>query len=110
MDSTVLHEYAETNRTSGGEKRDGSGGRVSLSGPSVKITHLTQVGVISQPAWKRPKDDTHEPGWTPDAHGFPHLGSLTPAEKESLRSCSAGPCSGYGGHKFKLGPSGAPGG
>ena len=30
MDSTVLHEYAETNRTSGGKKRDGSGGRVSL--------------------------------------------------------------------------------
>ena len=31
MDSTVLHEYAEMNRTSGGENRDGSGGRVSLS-------------------------------------------------------------------------------
>ena len=29
-DSTALHECAETNRTSGGEKRDGSGGRVSL--------------------------------------------------------------------------------
>ena len=29
-DSTVLHECAEMNRTSGGEKRDGSGGRVSL--------------------------------------------------------------------------------
>ena len=35
-----------------------------------------------QPAWKRPKDDTHGPRLTPDAHGFPHLGSLTPAEKD----------------------------
>ena len=34
------------------------------------------------PAWKRPKDDTHGPRWTPDAHGFPHLGSLTLAEKD----------------------------
>ena len=34
------------------------------------------------PAWKRPKDDTHGPRWTPDAHAFPHLGSLTPAEKD----------------------------
>ena len=33
------------------------------------------------PAWKRPKDDTHGPRWTPDVHGFPHLGSLNPAEK-----------------------------
>ena len=30
VDSTVLHEYTEMNRTSGGEKRDSSGGRVSL--------------------------------------------------------------------------------
>ena len=34
------------------------------------------------PVWKRPKDDTHGPRWTPDAHGFPSLGSLTPAEKD----------------------------
>ena len=34
------------------------------------------------PAWKRLKDDTHGPRWTPDAHGFPVLGSLTPAEKD----------------------------
>ena len=34
------------------------------------------------PAWKRPKDDTHRPRWTPNAHGFPvALGSLNPAEK-----------------------------
>ena len=33
------------------------------------------------PAWKRPKDDAHGPRWTPDTHGFPVLGSLTPAEK-----------------------------
>ena len=50
-------------------------------GPSVTVTRLTQVGVII-PAWKRPKDDTHGPRWTPDAHGFPFLGSLTPAEKD----------------------------
>ena len=31
-------------------------------------------------SWKRPKDDTHGPRWTPDVQGFPVLGSLTPAE------------------------------
>ena len=34
------------------------------------------------PAWKGPKDGTHGPRWTPDAQGFPVLGSLTPAEKD----------------------------
>ena len=33
------------------------------------------------PAWKRPKDDTHRPRWTPYTQRFPALGSLTPAEK-----------------------------
>ena len=31
-DNTAPHERAEMNMTSGGEKRDGSGGRVSLLG------------------------------------------------------------------------------
>ena len=34
------------------------------------------------PAWKQPKDDTHRPRWTPNDHGFPALGSLTPAEEK----------------------------
>ena len=34
------------------------------------------------PAWKRPKDDTHRPRWTPNEQSFPALGSLTPAEKD----------------------------
>ena len=33
------------------------------------------------PAWKRPMDDTHRPRWTLNTHGFPALGSLTPAGK-----------------------------
>ena len=80
MDSTVLHEYVETNRTSGGEKRDGSGGRVTSR--TISEDNTPDPGGGHQPAWKRPKDDTHGPRWTPDAHGFPHLGSLTPAEKD----------------------------
>ena len=34
------------------------------------------------PAWKQPKDDNHRPRWTPNAHGFPALGSLTSAEEK----------------------------
>ena len=45
-------------------------------GPSMTVTHLTH------PAWKRLMDDTHRPRWTPNAHGFPALGSLTPGEKK----------------------------
>ena len=44
-------------------------------GPSVTVTCLTQGGGGGHhPAWKRPKDDTHGPRWTPDAQGFPVLG------------------------------------
>ena len=34
------------------------------------------------PAWRQPKDGTHRPRWTPNAQGFPALGSLTPAEEK----------------------------
>ena len=44
-------------------------------------------------SWKRLKDDTHGPRWTPDVQGFPVLGSLTPAEKDrrdrAVQNCAA---------------------
>ena len=42
-------------------------------------------------SWKRPKDDTPGPRWTPDVQGFPVLGSLTPAEKDR-RDCAVQKC------------------
>ena len=43
-------------------------------------------------AWKRPKDDTHGPRWTPDVQGFPVLRSLTPEKDHrdrAVQSCAA---------------------
>ena len=34
------------------------------------------------PAWRQPKGGTHRVRWTPNAQGFPALGSLTPAEEK----------------------------
>ena len=34
------------------------------------------------PAWRQPKGGTHGARWTPNAQGFPALGSLTPAEEK----------------------------
>ena len=34
------------------------------------------------PAWRQPKGGNHGVCWTPNAQGFPALGSLTPAEEK----------------------------
>ena len=34
------------------------------------------------PAWRQPRGSTHGARWTPNAQGFPALGSLTPAEEK----------------------------
>ena len=49
---------------------------------TISDSETPDLGGGNHPAWKQPKDDTHGPRWTPDAHGFPVLGSLTPAEKD----------------------------
>ena len=48
---------------------------------TINNSDIPDPGGGHHPAWKRPKDDAHGPRWTPDKHGFPVLGSLTPAEK-----------------------------
>ena len=50
------------------------------------MTHLTPVGGKRAlggrpPTWRQPKGGTHRARWTPNAQGFPALGSLTPAEE-----------------------------
>ena len=44
------------------------------------------------PAWRQPKGGTHGARWTPNAQGFPALGSLTPDEEKrrdhSVLECS----------------------
>ena len=45
-------------------------------------------------AWKRPKDDSHGPRWTPDEQGFPSSPYF--GAKGSPRSCSTELCSGGG--------------
>ena len=37
---------------------------------TISEENTPDTGGGHQPAWKRPKDDTHGPRWTPDAHGF----------------------------------------
>ena len=49
---------------------------------TISDSNTPDPGGGHRPAWKRPKDDTHGPRWTPDVQGFPVLGSLTPAEKD----------------------------
>ena len=49
---------------------------------TISDSNTPDPGWGHHPTWKRPRDDTHGPRWTPDAHGFPSLGSLTPAEKD----------------------------
>ena len=34
------------------------------------------------PAWRKPKGGTQRARWTPNAQGFPALGSLTPSEEK----------------------------
>ena len=48
---------------------------------TINNSDIPDPGGGHHPAWKRPRDDAHGPRWTPDTHGFPVLGSLTPAEK-----------------------------
>ena len=85
-----------------GEERDLTWGKRGMvrAGGSASLTisdsNTPDPGGGHRPAWKRPKDDTHGPRWTPDVHGFPVLGSLTPAEKGPPRSCSTELCSGGG--------------
>ena len=40
---------------------------------TISDSNTPYPGGGHHPAWKRPKDDTHGPRWTPDAHGFPSL-------------------------------------
>ena len=49
---------------------------------TISDSNMPDPGGGHHPAWKLPKDDTHGPRWTLDAHGFPVLGSFTPAEKD----------------------------
>ena len=49
---------------------------------TISDSSMPDPGGGHHPAWKRPKDDTHGLRWTPDAHGFQSLGSLTPTEKD----------------------------
>ena len=51
-------------------------------GPSVTVTRRTQGGGSSSGLETTAKDGTHGPRWTPDAQGFPVLGSLTLDEKD----------------------------
>ena len=63
----------------------GKRGMVRVGGSAsrtISDSNTPDPGGGHHPAWKRPKDDTHGPRWTPNAHGFPVLGSLTPAEKD----------------------------
>ena len=51
------------------------------------ITHLTPEGGSEffagyPPAWRQLTGGTHRARWTPNAQGFPALGSLTPAEEK----------------------------
>ena len=80
MDNTTPHECVEMDRTACWEKRDGSGGRVSLT--TINDSDAPDLGRGHHTAWKQPKDDTHRPRLTPNVHGFPALGSLTPAEEK----------------------------
>ena len=49
---------------------------------TISDSNMPDPGGGHRLAWKRPKDDTHGPRWTPDVQGFPVLWSLTPAEKD----------------------------
>ena len=65
--------------------------------PSMKMTHLTGGGgeraLGGRPlVWRQLKGGAHGARWTPNAQGFPALGSLTPAEEKrcdrSVLDCS----------------------
>ena len=61
--------------------KEGWFGREGQSpGPSMTVTHLTQVGVIIRLGNDR-RMTLIDPDGNPNAHSFPALGSLTPAEK-----------------------------
>ena len=82
MDSTVLHECAETNRTSGGKR-----GMVRVGGSAsrtISDSNTPDPGGGHHPAWIG--NDRNMTLMDPDGPGtlagFPSLGSLTPAEKD----------------------------
>ena len=83
--NTGLHGYAEMDGTVRWEKRDCSGGRVSLR--TIDDNDAPDPGGKRAlggrpPAWRQPKGGTHGARWTPNAQGFPALGSLTPDEEK----------------------------
>ena len=60
---------------------------------TISDSNTPDPGGGRSPAWTRPKDDTHGPGWASDVQGIPVLGSLTPAEKDrrdrAIQKCAA---------------------
>ena len=55
---------------------------VRAGGSVSRAINDSDAGGGHHPAWTRPLDDPHRPRWTPNEHGFPALGSLTPAEEK----------------------------
>ena len=49
---------------------------------AINDSDAPDPGGCHHPARTRPQDDPHRPRWTPNKHGFPALGSLTPAEEK----------------------------
>ena len=80
----VKNDWGRTRPQVGTRGMVGAGGSAFRT---ISDSNTPDPGGGHRPAWKRPKDDTHGPRWTPDVHGFPVLGSLTPAEKDR-RDCA----------------------